>query len=144
MSLSEFEKRVQAMPVVTLTIPGRVISLKNSKRIVCRGRFPKVLKSERYEEWEAGAMAALKRSFKGHLVDYPCELHARFYFANRQNEADLSNMVQGPEDVLQALGILANDRLIMREVTEKFFGHDPRVEIEIYKYLTPAEPERRE
>lgn len=124
-------------PVVTLTIPGRVISLKNSKRIVCRGRYPKVLPSERYAKWAADSMAHLKRSFKGQLVDYPCEVHARFYFANRANEADLSNMIQGPEDILQTLGILKDDKLIMREVTEKFFGHEARVELEIYRYEVP-------
>lgn len=121
-------------PIVMLTIPGRVISLKNSKRIVCRGRFPKVLPSERYVEWEANAMAVLKRSFKGQLVDYPCELHARFYFANHSAESDLSNCIQGPEDVLQTLGLLKDDKLIQRMRLEKFFGHEPRVEIEIYKY----------
>lgn len=136
MSREDLEKLYPRKPIITLTIPGRVISLKNSKRIVCRGRYPKLLPSERYVEWEANAMAALKRSFKGQLVDYPCELHARFYFANHSAESDLSNCIQGPEDVLQTLGILADDKLIMRIVSEKFFGESPRVEIEIYKYET--------
>lgn len=129
-------------PVVVLTIPGRVISLKNSKRIVCRGRFPKVLPSERYAQWRLDAIAAHSCSFKGHLVDYPCEVHARFYFKNRANEADLSNMIQGPEDLMQELGILKDDKLICRSISEKFFGHEPRVEIEIYKYEATTHKEQ--
>lgn len=120
--------------IAKITIPGRVAILKNSKRIFGRGRKKIVIPSPKYVAWEDEALAAVLGSYKGQAIDFPCEVHAKFYFANHQGEADLSNMIQGPEDVLQKAGILKNDKLVMRAEMEKFFGHEPRVEIEIYKY----------
>jgi Holliday junction resolvase RusA-like endonuclease len=126
------------MPIVTLTIPGRVGILKNSKRVIARGRGRRaiVLPSKHYAEWAKDAGRALSAQRTVFLIDIPVEVHMRFYFANRQGEPDLSNCVQGPEDLLQAHGILANDKLIMACRLEKFFGHEPRVEIEIFKHET--------
>lgn len=124
-------------PLITLTIPGRPLVLKNSKRIFGRGGRGKrkiVLPSAQYSEWERSALNAVSRSFKGQLVDWPCEVHYRFYFENRAGEADVSNLCEGPGDVMQKAGVLKNDKLIMRIHAEKFFGHIPRTEISIYKY----------
>jgi Holliday junction resolvase RusA-like endonuclease len=128
--------RPKKTPLVTLTIPGRVGILKNSKRVISRGRGKRalVLPSSKYESWAKSAGAALAAQRTVFLIDVPVEVHMRFYFANRQSESDLSNCLQGPEDLLQAHGILENDKLIMRIEAEKHFGHEPRVEIELYPY----------
>jgi Holliday junction resolvase RusA-like endonuclease len=89
-------------------------------------------------------MAAAKRAVSIALIDDPVIVHYRFYFLNRSGEADVSNLCEGPGDVLQKAGVIANDRQIMRIVAEKFFGHEPRVEIEIYKYNPPTGREERE
>lgn len=122
-------------PVVQLMIPGRPAILKNSKRVIARGpgRRAIVLPSLRYQNWEQHAALWLQRSFKGHLIDYPIIADFRFYFANRQAEPDVSNLIEGPADVMQKVGILKNDRLIVRLMAEKFFGHDPRTEIDLYR-----------
>ncbi len=129
-------------PIVTLTIPGRVGILKNSKRVIARGRGRRaiVLPSLRYSDWERHAARELSKRLTVALIDVPVEAHFRFFFKNHQGESDLSNMLGGPEDVLQRVGVIANDRLIYRIEAEKFFGHDPRTEIEIYKY----EPQPKE
>lgn len=69
------------------------------------------------------------------VLDEPLYVIYKFYFANRQAEPDVSNLIEGPQDVLQKAGIIKNDRLIMRVMAEKFFGvGEPRTEIEIYNY----------
>lgn len=62
-------------PIVTLTIPGRVGILKNSKRIIARGRGRRaiVLPSVRYESWERIARMAVFKSLTVHLIDFPVE-----------------------------------------------------------------------
>lgn len=92
-----------------------------------------VLPSKKFVEWERQAAAYLRKGFQGHLVDYRCEAHFRFYFLNHQAEADVSNLIEGPADLLQKVGILKDDKLFQRIVAEKFFGETPRTEIEIYK-----------
>lgn len=123
-------------PIFTLTLSGRPIVLKNSKRVIARGRGKKaiVLPSERYSEWEEIAMAVASRSANGPSIDRPIEAKYRFYFATRQAEPDVSNLLEGPGDILQKAGIIKNDKLIMRVTGEKFFGEEARTEIELYDY----------
>jgi Holliday junction resolvase RusA-like endonuclease len=122
-------------PLVRLTIPGRVGILKNSKRVIARGRGRKalVLPSEKYAKWARVAGAALAAQRTVVLIDVPIRAHFRFYFANRHGEPDLSNCLGGPEDLLQSCGIIENDKQIVELWARKYFGHEPRVEIEIWK-----------
>lgn len=122
-------------PFLTLTIPGRPTVLKNNKRIFSRGRGLRaiVLPSERFVKWESEAAHYIKKTFKGHLVDFECEIHFKFFFSNRQAEADVSNLIEGPADLLQKTGVVKNDKLFKKVVAEKFFGEEPRTEIEIFK-----------
>lgn len=113
--------------------------LKNGKRIFGRGRRKVVLPSPQYALWERNALRALSVRKNVCLVDFPCVVHMRFYLANRSGEPDVSNLIEGPADVMQKAGILKDDKLIMRVQAEKFFGAEPRVEIEIYKYEKGAE-----
>lgn len=128
----------EKLALVMLTIPGRPIVKKNTQRIVGSGKARRRILSPKYLAWEQSAMlnamAVLKRSFKGHLVDYPIRLLLKFYFADRQAEADVSNLVEGPQDLLVKLGVLKDDRLVHELRAFKFFGHDPRTEISIFKY----------
>lgn len=123
-------------PIFKMTLPGRPIVLKNSKRVIARGRGKRaiVLPSDRYREWEEIAMAVASGAANGHPIDHPIEAKYKFYFATRQAESDVSNLLEGPGDIMQKAGIIKNDKLIMRVSGEKFFGHEPRTEIEIFKY----------
>lgn len=62
-------------------------------------------------------------------IPYAIEAHYRFYFENKHGEADTSNLIEGPQDVLEKVGVIVNDKLITKLTAEKFFGHEPRVEI---------------
>lgn len=125
--------------LVVLVIPGRPKVLKNSKRILGRGRRKIVLPSVAYAKWEAHALASLRGRKSIALIDEPLTAHYRFYFANRQSEPDVSNLIEGPQDVLAKAGVIANDRLIMRVTAEKFFGRgEARTEISLYAYEASA------
>jgi Holliday junction resolvase RusA-like endonuclease len=123
-------------PLPLLTLHGRPSVLKNSKRIFSRGRGKRaiVLPSSKYEAWEENAMATLSRSFKRPLIIDPVCVRYEFFFATRQAEPDVSNLIEGPQDVLQKAGVIKNDRLVMRVIGGKYFGHDPRTEILISPY----------
>jgi Holliday junction resolvase RusA-like endonuclease len=118
-------------------ILGRVVSKKNSKRIVKCGRFSKLISSAQYLGWEAVAVQSLRRAwgFKKSL-DQPLMMIVRFYFKNHANELDLDNCIAGPSDCLQLAGVISNDKIIMRVVAEKYFGYEPRVEIELKEWIT--------
>lgn len=125
-------------PIVTLTIPGRPIVKKNTQRVVGFGKSRRRILSPKYIAWERAAMlsamATAKRPTSIALLDIPVRAVFRFYFKDRQAEADVSNLIEGPQDLLVKLGVLKDDRLVRRVEGEKFFGHEPRVEIEIYRY----------
>jgi len=133
-------------PLVKITIPGRPRVLKNGKRIFnSRGskRRKVVLPSSQYAQWEANAMVACLRLKSGPAIDFPCRVSMKFYFENRQAEADVSNLIEGPADVLQKVRIIDNDRLIMHVEAEKFFGSaSPRAEIEIFRYVEPKRADK--
>jgi Holliday junction resolvase RusA-like endonuclease len=134
------------LPLYKLTIPGRCMVLKNNKRIFGGGRGRKkiVLPSRQYTLWEKNAVASVLGQLKSISrnattplpINFEVEMRWRFYFANRQGQADLSNLVEGPQDVLQKAGVLKNDKLVRRSLQENYFGYEPRIEVEIYKYLT--------
>ena len=121
-------------PIVTLTIPGRPIVKKNTKRVYGSGRSKRVVYTDRYRAWHLEAKRLAAFCFKGALVECLVEAHYRFYFTNRRGEADVSNLCEAPGDLLKDAGVLKDDRLIVRIEAQKYFGHDPRTEIEIYKY----------
>lgn len=128
-------------PVFKVTMPGRPRVLKNGKRIFnSKGRKRKkiVLPSAKYASWEQDAMVACLRLKDGPPINFPCFVSMKFYFKDHHAECDVSNLLEGPADVLQRAGIIENDRLIMRVEGEKFFGSaEPRAEVEIYRYAVP-------
>lgn len=117
-----------------VTIPGRPGILKNGKRIFRRGKKIIVLPKQKYASWEQSAILVCRAAMAGDTIRSRCEMIIRFYAKNLQHEADLSNMLQGPEDVLQKAGVIENDKLITRIRAEKFFDGEPRVEIELVDY----------
>lgn len=108
---------------MTIVIPGNAIAKKNSQRIIRLGRLASIRPSNAYDEWEARAIL--------HLVvlqrvmwwpgSYPVELHL-FFYRRTQQKFDLSNMIEGVQDVLQKAGVLHDDS--MRHVVP-VFEHRP-------------------
>lgn len=121
-------------PVFRAVIPGRVMVLKNNKRIFGRGRKKIVIPSAKYVVWEKNAMAALLGPNTRLVIDFAVSAQFDFYFANRSAEPDVSNLIEGPQDVLVKAGVLKDDRLIQSVTGTKHFGESPRVEIALYAW----------
>lgn len=121
----------------SLTIPGRPIVKKNTQRTVGRGRATRRISSPQFVEWESRAMAELLGQLKRkprEAITRECVAHFRFFFANRQSEADVSNLIEGPQDLLVKAGVLKDDRLIVCLSAWKYFGHEPCTQISIFDF----------
>jgi len=121
-----------------IIIPGNAIAKKNSQRVVRMGRRHAIRASKAYDKWEKAALQHLQCRYGGVVWKggYPLRFHVFFWRANKR-KFDLSNMIEGPQDVLQKAGIIEDDS--MRHVVPVFDGWDidknnPRVEIYLEKY----------
>lgn len=77
-------------------------------------------------------MLHMKRQWAGREpIAEPLEVRYRFFFVNRQSEADTSNLVEGVSDALQKSGVIEDDKLIHILHASKSFGGEARVEIEV-------------
>jgi Holliday junction resolvase RusA-like endonuclease len=120
------------------TIPGRPIVKKNTQRVVgLRGGGRRVIYSANYTKWANAACTAVERSREANSspIRQPIIGVFRFYFKNYASEPDVSNLIEGPQDILTKCRVIDDDKLFRRVVAEKFFGEEPRVEIEIYNFL---------
>lgn len=113
----------------SFTLDGRVRSKKNSKQIVKTRAGRSFLKSsDAFKSWEDVARAQLfiqKRKLETEGVSkFPItgklRLVITFEMIGRANEPDLSNLIEGPQDLLQELGIIENDKLIIEIEAKKF------------------------
>lgn len=114
------------------SIPGRPIVKKNTARRVGRGRSTRLIYSPKFVSWEKNAMAAILASFRGKCIESTVRAKFIFHFANHQSEADLSNLLEGPQDALVKAGVLKDDVLICDLSAKKHFGQEPRVIIELW------------
>jgi Holliday junction resolvase RusA-like endonuclease len=114
------------------TLDGlRVISKKNSKRIVRAGRFAKLLPSEAYERFEAEALRQLAPLRPAEPFTFPYTLIVTLHRKGKL-DIDTCNAVTSLNDTLQAAGIVANDSQCLRIVADKKLGaSDFLTEIEI-------------
>ena len=117
---------------MTIIIPGRPATKKNSSRIVRAGKFNKLLPSETYERYEKEALWHLKK-YRDRYAN-PVQVKCLYWLPDRRWWPDLVGLLQATSDILQAAGILEDDRLILNYDGSRIVGLDkanPRVEIEI-------------
>lgn len=95
-------------------IPGRPYTKKNSGRYVGKGRF---LPSKAYSEYERAVVPIMRKWAKEWRlekpIDYPIEVTAVYTMLNRVGWPDLVGLLQATGDLLEAAGIIENDRLIV-------------------------------
>ena len=100
----------------TLVIHGGPVVLKNSKQIVIvRGR--RIIKSNpRVEAYQHRAIAELCEQWQARqVISGPINLTVRSYGAwkrSNENLPDASNLYQMPEDLLEAAGVIEDDRQV--------------------------------
>jgi hypothetical protein len=91
--------------MVTLTIPGRIPSKKNSKQWIIRGSKRFLVPSNEHRAWHDGALWMLKGAEKVGETEW---IRARFFFPDNRVK-DLSNAWESVGDLLVDAGILADD-----------------------------------
>lgn len=115
-----------------LIIPGRPATKKNSGRIVPRGKHHIILPSETFENYQEAALWHLKK-YKCRFTG-PVHVKCLYYMPNRRSWPDLVGLLQATSDILEAAGIIENDKFIADYDGSRIAGldaDDPRVEIEI-------------
>lgn len=115
------------------TLKGRTRILKNSKKIIKVGKRRIPVHSDQYKRWAIfAAIFITKAKTNKTPIDKPVNLKCLFYLKNHQHEADLSNMYQGIEDILEECGVLENDKLIhSHDGSRKIFDPNEEERVEI-------------
>ena len=117
-----------------IILPGRPITKKNSQQIVMNRRTKRrqVIQSEYYRAYEETCLWHLKKYRVKHTG--PVWVTARYWMPNRRSWPDLMGLLQATADILEAAGIIENDRGIVSLDGSEIVGVDkenPRAEIEI-------------
>ena len=123
-------------PVFSIEIPGRPISKKNTKKVVRRYGVSRVIYSPQFREWEKQALIYLKhRAQIFSTIDYHLMAKFVFNFKDHRSEADVSNLIEAPQDALEKAGVIKNDRLIQMVHARKEFGKKESTLIELYRIV---------
>ena len=135
---SEYKKNQN---MTKLIIKGRPVTKKNHCQIIRNrntGR-PMLIQSPQYRQYEKEFIKQMDENLKG-LFDAEVQLHMRalYYFPDRRGKADLVNLIQATQDILQKFGLYNNDSQIKSLDGSRIGGIDkdnPRVEIEIKEIM---------
>ena len=103
-----------------IIIQGSTPSKKNSKIMVCRGKFPILLPSSKYTEWHKGALLQLggKKPIKSNTIKLT-------FIAGDNRKFDLSNKAESIMDLLVDAGLIEDDNYsVISELCLKFGGVD--------------------
>lgn len=99
---------------------GATPSKKNSKIMVCRGKFPILLPSSKYTQWHKDALLQLT----GMKPIASKQLWLTFY-AGDNRKFDLTNKAESIMDTLVDAGLIEDDNYsVISELTLKFGGVD--------------------
>ena len=126
--------------IFEVTIPGRVRIKKNGRRHIGKG---KNIPSALYVSWEKFSTIYVLRAipaWKENLpINEPCRAEFEFHFKNFQNEADTSNCVEGPQDLLQKVRVIENDKWIVEFTAKKIMGLTDCTIIRLFKIDAEAQ-----
>jgi len=121
---------------MNLTLPGRVPSKKNSKRIIQAGGRPRLISSEAFLAWHEEMMLRIRRYRPKKPIRRAAVL-ITFYPPNGRR-FDLSDAAESVMDLLVDAEILADDDFIsVPELTLKFGELDrvnARADVQINEY----------
>ncbi len=120
--------------MIKITLIGRCPSKKNSRMIVCRGKFPMNMPSAKYKEWHKDASLQLTQQKTQPVKGCVKEMTTTFY-APDNRKYDLSNKFESVADLLVDNGILEDDNYTILPRVIMIFGgvckENPRVDIEL-------------
>lgn len=116
-----------------IVIQGQPRTKKNSSQIAFRGNKRVILPSKAYKAYERVALIQLARV---QAVHGPISVMCRYYLQNRAHWPDLVGLLQATSDILQAAGVIDDDKYIVNYDGSMIAGLDkdnPRVEIIIHQ-----------
>ena len=114
-----------------IVILGQPRTKKNSSRIALINNKRVLLPSKAFKEYEKVALMQLARV---QAVHGPVSVLCRYYLQNRAHWPDLVGLLQATSDILQAAGVIDDDKYIVNYDGSKIAGIDkdrPRAEITI-------------
>ena len=125
--------------MITFTLPISPRTKKNSGQIVMRGKYPALIPSKQYQQFEKECLPYLYRvKQEVGVIDYPVNIKCIFYVDARR-KVDLANLLNAIDDTMVASGLIADDN---RDIVAGHDGsrvfHDktyPRIELTITKIL---------
>lgn len=120
-------------PLFSIEIPGRPVIKKNTKKVIRRYGQTRVIYSKLFLEWEKNALFIIKQAWRKPAIDVPLEIKLHFFFEDRRSEADVSNLCEAPQDVLQKAEVIKDDRLIQIVSAQKSFHETARTKIELFE-----------
>ena len=103
------------------TLEGRVISLKNSKRVVRAGGRTIVLPSKAHQAFLERALPQLLPYRPSEPFAFPYDLYLTFHLKGKL-DADIDNLSASVSDLLMDARIIADDKHCVRLVAEKRAG----------------------
>ena len=120
---------------IKFTLPVIPRSKKNSGQIVMRGKFPILLPSKQYMQFEKDAKPYLSRvKIQAGEINYPVNVKCHFYM-DTHRRVDLCNLLNAIDDAMTASGLIIDDN---RDIIAAHDGSrvycdkaNPRIEIEI-------------
>lgn len=123
--------------MINFTLPISPRTKKNSGQIVMRGKYPALIPSKQYQQFEKECMPYLCRvKAEIGVIDYPVNIQCIFYMDARR-KVDLANLLNAIDDSMVASGLIADDN---RDIVAGHDGsrvfHDkanPRIELTITK-----------
>ena len=116
-----------------IVLYGRPITKKNSGRIVMAGRYPKLLPSKAYVDYEKDCLLQITGKYKKRLngaYNVKC-----LYYMPTRHRVDLTNLLNATNDILVKAEVLEDDNckiVVGHDGSRVFYDKEnPRVEIEI-------------
>lgn len=115
--------------MLELKIDGELCSKANSRRIVNRGKYPRVIKSQKALDYEYTALLQLKEQLESHeTFQGYVSLECHVWYASRRPDLDISLI----QDILERNGVYKNDRQVAEIVALKYIDKEnPRIIVRV-------------
>lgn len=126
--------------MTSLVVYGRPTTKKNSSRVVMTGKYPRVLPSKAYAQYEQDCLKQLQFFKQRAHVSGPVVIRCRYYMPDFRSWPDLVGLLQATSDILTTACIIDDDMWITSYDGSEIVGVDknnPRVEIDIMEAHPP-------
>lgn len=134
------------MSEIKVVLRGRPMTKKNHSRVVMMGKYPKVLPSKFYVDYEKDAVAQLMEFFQMRMpkIEKNVQVKALYWLPDRRGKPDMIGLMQATADILETAQVIVNDSQVIDWDGTRLMGYDknnPRAEITIKILKDEFQPE---